>query len=1141
MPSDHSFEHFEKELNRLVESFGKRLAELKQPGYAEAQLRDDFLNPFFRALGWDMENRAGLIQQEREVEIESATQIGGRRKRADYFFRTDKRARFICEAKKPAEELHARAAFQAKRYAWNKGVPVAVLTDFEELKIYIVGSRPYLDEPQVGEWKHWNFRQYPLIARELWDLLARDKVATGSIDHAIEGLPKRPTGKGKARQQWLIKPDRTRALDVEFLKFLDESRRDLASDLYKNNDHTELLDGDKLTEACQRIIDRILFLRICEDRDIDTGRTLQSIVETWRKNTGHEDTGRRAHQQPFGSMREEPPADFGSSGIRAPKDSLWRAVVRHFRALDRRPPTHVPFFNGNLFKPHFTEGLLLGDEWLAGFIGELSDDETPYLFSEIPVEILGSVYERFLGKVVRPHGKGITVEEKPEVRKAGGVYYTPRYIVDYIVEQTAGKLLDEIAGTSAAFVAVPPHPSPLPPGEGTATAGLRKSSASGSGPARDAALPLPAGEGRGEGERPIAAVTLKDFEKRTAALRLLDPACGSGSFLIRAFERVCEHWQKRLTADLPPKEQKSERAAWEKKHRPLCWVDAVTNDVHLTVALKRQILTQNIYGVDLDAAAVEVTQLSLYLKMLENENRTTLQRQRELLADETEIALLPPLQDNIKHGNSLIASDFSMMPEDLVRVHAFDWPVQFQSIMKAGGFDAVIGNPPYVRQESLKESKDYFEKNYESFSGTGDLYTYFMEKGVKLIRPGGRYSIIVSSSFLRATYAEALRETLLKHAALVRIVDFGGFAVFADAKDTYVCIPVLVKEKQTNQVEVSKVKSLETDRVMAEMSKTDFVAPLQQFNRDAWSLRSAEQVQTFAKIVKAGEPLGSYVNRRIFYGIKTGLNEAFVVTTEQRNKLVASAKASVALIHPCRGGEDVREYFIEPTDSWLIVLPAGWTRSQMGTPGASASEAKAWDWLRSKHPGIAAHLELFTKPLRDRQDQGDFWWELRPCDYYEAFHKPKLVFPDICKHPRFSFDDTGIYLANTAYVLGTGDKYLLGILNSRLFWFAISNISIPFGVRAGEFRYRLIYQYMEKVPVRQLDLKKPAEKAAHDKMVDLVNRRLALTPKLRAATADSEKAVLQNAVTATDQQIDALVYDLYGLTEDEIKLVEGGP
>ncbi|MEY2429722.1 MAG: hypothetical protein QOJ40_2607, partial [Verrucomicrobiota bacterium] len=217
MPSDASFESFQTELNRLVKSFGMRLGELKQPGYAEAQLRDDFLNPFFRALGWDMENRAGLIQREREVEIESATQIGGGRKRADYLFRADKRERFVCEAKKPAEELHARFAFQAKRYAWNKGVPVAVLTDFEELKVYLVGGKPHIDEPQVGEWKSWRFQQYPLVARELWDLLARDQIAGGSIDRAIEALPKKPAGTGKARQKWLIKPDRTRALDTDFL------------------------------------------------------------------------------------------------------------------------------------------------------------------------------------------------------------------------------------------------------------------------------------------------------------------------------------------------------------------------------------------------------------------------------------------------------------------------------------------------------------------------------------------------------------------------------------------------------------------------------------------------------------------------------------------------------------------------------------------------------------------------------------------------------------------------------------------------------------------------------------------------------------------------------------------------------------
>jgi hypothetical protein len=171
MPDGATFDSFQRELSRLVETFGKNLAAYRSAAYDEASLRQEFLNPLFRALGWDIENRTGLIPQHREVETESRTQIGGRQKRADYLFRTHPTARFVCEAKKPAEELHAKYAFQAKRYAWNKGLALAVLTDFEEMKIFIVGGKPYKDEPDVGLWKSYHFRQYPLLAQELWNLL----------------------------------------------------------------------------------------------------------------------------------------------------------------------------------------------------------------------------------------------------------------------------------------------------------------------------------------------------------------------------------------------------------------------------------------------------------------------------------------------------------------------------------------------------------------------------------------------------------------------------------------------------------------------------------------------------------------------------------------------------------------------------------------------------------------------------------------------------------------------------------------------------------------------------------------------------------------------------------------------------------
>jgi hypothetical protein len=654
-----SFENFGQELGRLVEIFGRNLAHYKGSDYDEASLRQEFLNPFFRALGWDMENKSGDIPKHREVEIESRTDIGGQKKRADYLFRTDRIDRFICEAKKPAEELR-KHAFQTKRYAWNKNVFLGVLSDFEEIHLFIVGSKARADEPEVGLWKTWHFQQYPLVAQEIWDLLSRAAVASGSIDKVIEALPKKAPAKGKARQQWLIKPDRSRALDAEFLNFLDESRRTLAQDLLKNNDRDDLLEDNRLNEAVQRILDRLLFLRICEDRDIDTGIPLALILRSWRERSAHP-VPRKTREA--GLWANDDAGRFVATDPRPPAWPLWRDVVGHFKALDRRPPSHIPFFNGNLFKEHFSETLHVGDEWLAGFLDDVSDEESPYLFNVIPVEILGTIYERFLGKTVRPQGRGVTIEEKPEVRKAGGVYYTPRYIVDYIVEQTVGKLLED-----------------------------------------------------------------KTPEK-SLDLHILDPACGSGSFLIRAYERMCEHWQIDLTRHP------------SKRRRQLCWVEEASGDVHLSTDLKRRILTANIYGVDLDPGAVEVTQLSLYLKMLEGENRQTLAAERDLFG--SDIALLPPLQENIKCGNSLIASDFSLVPEDLVRVRAFDWDVGFAAIMKAGGFDAVIGNPPYGACMD-EEQKEFLAATYTCQSYQLDTYLLFLERSVShLLRMGGLYGMII--------------------------------------------------------------------------------------------------------------------------------------------------------------------------------------------------------------------------------------------------------------------------------------------------------------------------------------------------------------------------------------------------------------
>ena len=1011
LPVGTSPDSFRTDLNRLVEQFGRNLKQYKSNVYDEASLRQEFLDPLFRALGWDVENKAGLIPQHREVEIESRTNIAGRQKRADFLFRTDRQDRFICEAKKPVETLDSRYAFQAKRYAWNKGLVLAVLTDFEEMRIYVVGSKPHPEEELIGLWKTWQFQQYPLVAQEIWDLLARSSVAEGSIEKLVEQLPRKPVAKGKARQQWLFKPDRTRTIDADFLNFLDEARRELASDLLRQNNRADLLEGTRLNEAVQRILDRLLFLRICEDRDIDTGRPLASILKYWRANAD-DAVPRRVRPSKY-LVRE----DGGAEDMKAdhkPPVSLWREVVAHFRALDHRPASQIPFFNGNLFKPHFSEDLVVGEEWLAHFLDDVGDDESPYLFNYIPVEILGIIYERFLGKIVRPHGRGVIIEEKPEVRKAGGVYYTPRYIVEYIVAQTVGKLL--------------------------------------------------------------AGRTLEE----ALQLRILDPACGSGSFLIHAFEVVCEHCQQWLT---------DHRV---KRNKDWCWVEE--NAVHLTSKAKRRILRETVHGVDLDPQAVEVTQLSLYLKMLENVNRATLSRERDLFGSDE--ALLPPLENNIKCGNSLIASDFSLVPDDLVRVHAFDWPVQFPAIMKAGGFDAVIGNPPYGA--CLDESqKDYLANGYTCQSYQLDSYLLFLERSVRdLLRIGGFYGMIIPNPWLTNVLQGPTRKFICQTTKVHEIVHF-KFPVFPKVT---VNTEIVVLEKGKPDGWLSKVSIFDKLQsgfeALAKASKTELA-----HSQDKWRLLD-----------------GAVIN---------------IFTSEQEEKLAAKLTALGARLDTfCEINVGIKPYQVGKGD------PPQIRKTVETRPFDSETKRTKRHRLYLRGCDIKRYL---IAPLENRYlDYGPWLAEPRPAANFDA---PVKIFIRQTSDSLVGTLDVNCFLClNNMHVLVPisdtfSPRFLLGIINSKLLNWFYQTLNPEVGEALAEVKRTNV----ARLPIQQLDLSKPIDRARHDKLVELVDKMLVLTPKLRAAKSDAERQTLQNAVTATDQQIDALVYELYGLTKDEIKLVEGTP
>ena len=1002
MAAPVTFETFQQELARLVARFDREHAYFTNPDYNEAMVRADFLDPFFRALGWDVGNAKGLIHTEREVDIEVRTALSGRQTRADYVFRVTRVERFTCEAKKPAETLHAGHIYQAKRDAFARGIPVAVLSDFEELKIYIVGSRPRLSEPKVGEYKTLHFLEYLGAARELWNLLAYENVAAGSIDRLIDSLPKRAL-KVRGRPGYIYKPDRTKSLDADFLNLLDEARRALGSDLLKYNDRADLLTGHRLNEAAQRIIDRLVFLRICEDRGIDTGGLLESLLNGWLRERRTPFKVRRDTSQSRlaiqGNGVHEDPGAYGLGSRAQPAEGgLYRELVEHVRSLDQRPPSYKPFFNGQLFKPHFSEELIVGDDFLANFIDELTDDERGYNFADIKVEILGSAYERFLGNVLLPQGRGVKIEKKPEVRKAGGVYYTPRYIVDYIVEQTVAR---QLAGKSP---------------------------------------------------------------KEVAKLRFLDPACGSGSFLLRVYERVMEHYL-RWFMDNPEKRTKAD-----------CYLDAVGN-VRLTTQLKRRILLDNVYGVDLDSQAVEVTQLSLYLKMLEGENRESLRAQTELFSKEP---LLPSLDKNILCGNSLIASDFSLELPELGRVNAFDWDIGFEKIMAAGGFDAVVGNPPYGAELSEADSF-YLKERYKCAEYQIDTYPLFAERAKLLMKTNACMGMIIPSAWVASEYNIEFRRLLHDELPPSKIV-VAPRNVFQDATvETVILINSKTAPKSGTiaierwDLNPRKNYDLQFTRIS---SNEALIFPI--YREPDVDLLITKLAATGRKFREVSEAV---------WGIKVyqrGKGKPSQKGPESTSRCFHSAEKNKASHRKLIGGSEVRRYTIDWSGGWVDYGP--WL-----------AEPRSPDWFQGDRILI-----------REVTANGNI---------QAAYTDDSFVFSN-------SVDGLRLKSKSTVAL-----QVVLALLCSKLISFYNKNTSA--NAFKGTFPKVLIKDLLAFPLPENLDRK------SHDRLVSLVDKMLTLKPATHTAKTDTERNALQNAIRKTDRDIDQLVYQLYGLTPEEIALVEG--
>ncbi|MFA6174213.1 MAG: N-6 DNA methylase, partial [Kiritimatiellales bacterium] len=927
----------------LAKDFEENRRHYLSPGYQESEVRKDFIDKFLIALGWDVHHDWQKNPFEQEVKVERGVTMQGAQKRADYAFFVSpnfRDVRFFVEAKKPFGDIaSAQNYFQTIRYGWNAQTPVAVLTDFEQFQILDCRCKPDVDTALSHCIQKFHFSEYADQEKfaVIYHLFSRDAVAAGSLDKFAAELPKK---RGKAVQRGLFKGG-WQNIDEAFLEELD-GYRDVLARSFKNKNPA--LDGDALTEITQRTIDRLVFIRFLEDKMIHP----ENLI-----------------------------SEFGN------KATAWKDFIAASRKLDG-------IYNGIVFKQHTildAPGFKVDDGEFAGICEKLAHVNSPYDFNSIPIHILGSIYERFLGKVIVTTAKRATLEEKPEVRKAGGVYYTPEYIVRYIVENTVGKQI--------------------------------------------------------EGKTPA----------QIADMRFADIACGSGSFLLGVFDLLLSYHGKWFNAN-PNKARKAgcvlgDDGAW-----------------HLSLKQRREILVNNLYGVDIDNQAVEVAQLSLYLKLLEEET-TASARQHQLEFHET---ILPSLNKNIVCGNSLIGTDIEtgqfFAGEEERKLNPMDYKQRFPEIMKRGGFDAIVGNPPYGA-DFTPLTKDYFQHTYVYKKGKPETYIYFLERAVTLLNKNGKIGYITPNAWLTNYYGVQIRGYILSNTTIEQVVDLEPTKVFAGA---VVDTAIMIMTRGKSAMSHNKAQVLRGTK--------DFkILPYCELHQSTWANDSEFVINLQAN------------------PIELALLERLESSPRTLGDFVDYSQGAIPYKTKHDGEANLHISALQQSSKWLPLFEnaSQVERYQIGTPRAFIHYGP-WLWC--------AREQRF-------------------------FSEPKILFHRLRKKLPIQLvgmiDESGAInrhsLSNLILKPNVAHEALWGLLalfNSKLsnWWFVK--------------RYGLLME-VGGFKVSKLPLPKRWDEA-QTSLVLLVGKLIEAKKQLAAAQSDKDKDFYGHKCESLDRQIDALIYELYGLT-----------
>ena len=978
----------------LVENFDRDIDKYKH-SYKEEDIKINYINPFFEALGWDVRNKSNNPPDQREVRFEDTLRSEGETQRPDYSFWLDRERKFFLDAKKPSVNIEGgmAPAFQIKRYAWSANLPLAIVTDFEEFAVYDCRTEPFkLDKPKKSRLLLIKYYEYEKRWDEIASLFSKEAVQKGSLGS--------------------IPPPRGKKVDDALLEDISDWRNALAASITKMN---SVISQKSLNYAVQMTIDRILFLRICEDRSIEDRERLKKLLD---------------------------------------EDAVYQSLFELFEVADKKYNSGLFHFHPEEERNNFdtiTPSIKIEDKVLKNIIQGLYYPDSPYVFSEIPADILGHVYEQFLGKVIQlDESHKVSVVDKPEVRKAGGVYYTPSYIVDYIVKNTVGKLL--------------------------------------------------------EGKTP----------KDASDLHILDPACGSGSFLIVAYQHLLDwhlDWYKAHLVPLLKDDQKKRKPSdkevqdllpspieklgknarsrskriWERASEATLPIEERAEEWHLKTAERKRILLNNIYGVDIDTQAVEVTKLSLLLKVLEGENKATI-TDLNMYSDER---ALPDLGDNIKCGNSLIGWDIlegssDITKEEIDRINPFDWEREFSDIMSLGGFDIAIGNPPYVRTSNIFNDKEYYKCKFNSAYGGYDIYVLFMERSLYLVRDNGIVGLITPNKFFVADYGAKIRYILIHKAKIIEIADLGKCkSVFADALIS-TAVTLYSKSRTSDKI---RLKILNDDNV----KQISDVPPREVPQKEI--IDSEELIQVYQdsasnailnKIVKQSQPLAS----------------------------VAQVRSGVMGF-----------------DYWAMDKCI--SDNNIGRRIATNSYIDRYKFLWGKK------VNLYKKTFFNPRLSPDC--DVLNTNTLELFASEKIVVRGVARRLTAMLDEEGVGILVAVHSV-RGDRYsnkfLLALLNSTLFNYIHIIKFYSARIPQGSLRYPI--SFLSILPIRLIDFDNMRDVDLYNNIIDLVDIILALNVNISETKTGHEKTLLRRQIEATDRQIDRLVYELYGLNEEEIKIVEDG-